>query len=160
MTTSALFTFGYEGQTIEGFIARLKDARINLIVDVRELPLSRKKGFSKTAFREHLATAGMRYEHWPALGCPKPIRDQYRKDGNWAIYVRRFLAHLGTVNIEVQKLVTTSRDHRICMVCFEEDFAFCHRTYVARAVRAAGGPTVHHLTAKTVFADSPASLVA
>lgn len=160
MTNPALFTFGYEGLTIDGFVARLKDARVNLIVDVRELPLSRKKGFSKTAFRAHLAAADIGYEHWPALGCPKPVRDQYRDDGDWAAYTRGFLAHLGAVKAEVRNLATTARNHRACLVCFEADFGFCHRTYVARAVRAAGGPAVHHLTARTVVADAPVSLAA
>ena len=89
MPFPALFTFGYEGLTIDDFIARLKDARVNLIVDVRELPLSRKKGFSKSAFREHLAAAGIGYEHRPALGCPKPVRDQYRADSDWTSCCRR-----------------------------------------------------------------------
>lgn len=160
VTTPALFTFGYEGLTIDGFITRLKDERVNLIVDVRELPLSRKKGFSKSAFREHLAAAGIGYTHQPALGCPKPVRDKYRQDGDWAEYTRGFLIHLDTVKAEVRKLVATARDSRTCLVCFEADFSACHRSYVARAVRAAGGPAVHHLTAKTVVADAPASQAA
>lgn len=160
MTTPALFTFGYEGLTIEGFIARLKDAQVDLIVDVRELPLSRKKGFSKSAFREHLAAAGIGYEHRPALGCPKPVRDQYRADGDWASYTRGFMAHLATVKTEVRHLAATALTKRACLVCFEANFSACHRTYVARAARAAGGPAVQHLTAKTVFADAPASLAA
>ena len=160
VTTPALFTFGYEGLTIDGFIARLKDARVNLIVDVRELPLSRKKGFSKSSFRENLAAEGIAYEHRPALGCPKPVRDQYREDRDWAVYTRDFLNHLGTVKAEVRSLAATARNHRACLVCFEADFTACHRTYVAKAARAAGGPAVHHLTAKTVFADAPASLAA
>lgn len=160
MPFPALFTFGYEGLTIDDFIARLKDARVNLIVDVRELPLSRKKGFSKNSFREHLAAAGIGYEHRPALGCPKPVRDQYRADGDWTAYTRRFMAHLGTVNAEVRSLAATARHHRASLVCFEADFETCHRTYVARAVRAAGGPTVQHLTARTVVSDQPAQLAA
>ncbi|MBK6650144.1 MAG: DUF488 domain-containing protein [Betaproteobacteria bacterium] len=43
-----LFTLGYEGLTIDAFIARLQAAQVKTVVDVRELPLSRKKGFSKT----------------------------------------------------------------------------------------------------------------
>ena len=160
MTIPALFTFGYEGLTIDGFISRLKDARVNLVVDVRELPLSRKKGFSKSAFSEHLDAAGIGYEHRPALGCPKPVRDKYREDGDWANYTRGFLGHLDTVKTEVRNLAATARDYRACLVCFEADCSACHRTYVARAVRASGGPAVHHLTAKTVFADAPVSLAA
>jgi len=158
--TPTLFTFGYEGLTIEGFISRLKHARVSLIVDVRELPLSRKKGFSKSAFREHLTEAGIGYEHWPALGCPKPVRDKYREDGDWENYTSRFLLHLDTVKVQVRDLSAIARNHRACLVCFEADFKYCHRTYVSRAVRAAGGPEVHHLTATTVVADAPVFLAA
>ena len=42
-----LYTAGYEGLTIDAFIARLKQAGIDRVLDVREYPLSRKKGFSK-----------------------------------------------------------------------------------------------------------------
>jgi uncharacterized protein (DUF488 family) len=160
MQTAALFTFGYEGLTIDAFIERLLEARVDLILDVRELPLSRKKGFSKTAFRERLAAAGIRYEHWPSLGCPKPIRDQYRADGDWAIYTRGFLAHLGSLIGEVRDLAAITRAKRACLVCYEADYETCHRVYVARAIWAAGGPAVHHLGARTVLADAPASLAA
>ena len=115
---------------------------------------------STTAFREHLAAAGIGYEHRPALGCPMPVRNQYRADGDWADYTRGFLAHLDTVKTEVRSLAAIVRDHRACLVCFEADFSACHRTYVARAVRRAGGPAVHHLSARTVVADAPASLAA
>lgn len=157
---AALFTFGYEGLTIGTFIERLKEARVQLIVDVRELPLSRKKGFSKTAFREALATAGIAYQHRPALGCPKLVRDRYRADGDWQIYTRDFLAHLATQKAELADLTKATQAQTACLVCFEADFASCHRTYVARAAHLAGAPAVHHLTARTVIADAPARLAA
>lgn len=160
MPASALYTFGYEGLTIEAFIERLKQARVQLIVDVRELPLSRKKGFSKRAFREALAAAGIAYEHRPALGCPKPVRDRYKADCDWQVYTTGFLAHLATQKAEVADLTTTTQALTACLVCFEADFGFCHRTYVARAAHQAGAPTVQHLTARTVIADAPARLAA
>ena len=160
MRPAALFTFGYEGLTIEAFIERLKQARVQLIVDVRELPLSRKKGFSKTAFREALATSGIAYEHRPVLGCPKPVRDRYKADGDWQVYTRAFLAHLATQKAEITDLTKAALAQTACLVCFEADFGFCHRTYVARAARQAGAPAVQHLTARTVVADAPARLAA
>lgn len=164
MTTSsrpaALFTFGYEGLTIEAFIGRLEQARVQLIVDVRELPLSRKKGFSKTAFREALAQAGIAYEHRPALGCPKPVRDRYKADGDWQAYTRGFLAHMRTQTDEIAGLARTALARTACLVCFEADFGFCHRTYVARAAHQAGAPAVQHLTARTVIADASSRLAA
>lgn len=160
MSLPALFTFGYEGLTIDAFIDRLRQQGVELIVDVRELPLSRKKGFSKSAFREHLAAAGIGYQHLPALGCPKAVRDRYKADGDWAVYTRGFMMHLSTVAAEVRDLAATSRNRQACLVCFEADHQACHRTFVARAVRQLGAPAVQHLTARTVVADEPRSLAA
>ena len=148
-----LFTLGYEGLTIEAFIARLQAAQVKTVMDVRELPLSRKKGFSKTAFCAALATHGIAYLHAPALGCPKPIRNQYKADGNWQTYTRDFLKYIQTQDASLRELVKIAQATPACLVCFEADFSACHRTYVARAARHFGGPTVTHLTAKTALPD-------
>lgn len=76
-----LFTLGYEGLTIEAFIARLQAAQVKTVVDVRELPMSRKKGFSKTAFCTALATHGIAYLHappWVAQADPQPIQGRWQ----------------------------------------------------------------------------------
>lgn len=151
--SSTLFTFGYEGLTIDEFIAQLIAAGVKTIVDVRELPLSRKKGFSKTSFSAALSEHGIAYLHAPALGCPKPIRNQYKADGNWQTYTRDFLAYVATQDAPIQELVKISRATTACLVCFEADFSMCHRTFVARAARQHGGPAVIHLTARTALPD-------
>ncbi|MPM13496.1 hypothetical protein SDC9_59853 [bioreactor metagenome] len=151
---------GYEGLNINAFINRLRDAGVQTIVDVRELPLSRKKGFSKTAFREALAQSGIAYFHVPALGCPKNVRAQYKTDNDWAIYTKSFLAYVETQEATVRELVKLSKMTKACLVCFEADFSMCHRTYVARAARKLGGPSVMHLSAKTLQADSGLRAVA
>ena len=43
-----IFTIGYEGTTVAEFIAALKQAGVERVIDVRALPLSRRPGFSKT----------------------------------------------------------------------------------------------------------------
>ncbi len=40
-----LFTIGYEGVQFADFLQRLKAAGVDIVVDVRELPLSRRRGF-------------------------------------------------------------------------------------------------------------------
>ena len=47
--TMEIFTIGYEGIDRHQFLAWLNNYNINVVADVRNLPLSRKKGFSKTA---------------------------------------------------------------------------------------------------------------
>ena len=151
----ALFTFGYEGLTIDSFVARLKEVEVGVVVDVRELPLSRKKGFSKTAFAEMLNRHGIEYLHVPALGCPRPVRNAYRSSQDWNAYTRGFLAHLHKQKDAIAEVTSVSRTRTACLVCFESDFNYCHRSMVAAAIRAAGGPRIVHLTANTEFAEVP-----
>ena len=155
MPVPALFTIGYEGLDITAFIVRLREARIHLVVDVRELPLSRKKGFSKNALREQLVAVGIEYSHLASLGCPAWIRNRYRADGDWTQYTRDFLTYLETQNAKVRELAQMSRATNACLMCFEADNSMCHRTYVARAAKRFGAPTIKHLTAKTELLDQP-----
>lgn len=128
-------------------------AGIRTVVDVRALPLSRKRGFSKTAFAAALARVGIAYSHMPALGCPKAVRDRYQADRDWATYTRAFLAYLDTQPAATLELVELSRTSTACLVCFEADSDRCHRTYVARDARRRGGLPILHLTATTVLPD-------
>jgi len=157
---TTLCTIGYEGLTIEAFMNRLKESGVRIVIDVRELPLSRKRGFSKKVLAESLHRSGIAYAHMPALGCPKPIRDAYRNDGNWLAYTRRFLAYLGAQDEAVAELAKIACSTSACLVCYEADFNFCHRSMVARAVSQAGGPSVVHLTAKTAIPELPAKAAA
>lgn len=41
------YTIGYEGSRVEDFLRVLKQAGIETLIDVRDLPLSRKRGFKE-----------------------------------------------------------------------------------------------------------------
>ncbi|HEX3753681.1 MAG TPA: DUF488 domain-containing protein [Rhizomicrobium sp.] len=153
----SLFTFGYEGLSIESFTVRLKEVGVKVVVDVRELPLSRKKGFSKTSFAAALESVGIAYKHLPVFGRPRPIRHRYKRDGDWNRYEKAFNAYLATLEAAVEELARFSNTTSACLVCFEIDFNFCHRSLVARAAANAGGAQVVHLTAKKA---DPLSLIA
>ena len=155
-----LFTYGYERHSIDGFIARLQDAGVTVVLDVRELPLSRKKGFSKTAFAAALKDAGIVYCHLSVFGCPKPVRNQYKADGNWRRYEKAFNAYLLTQIAGIAELAEFSKTTNACLVCFEADFNVCHRSLVARAAVAAGAAGVVHLTATAKIVDRSLSLAA
>ncbi|WP_369818600.1 DUF488 family protein [Phenylobacterium sp. Root700] len=72
MTTQPLATIGYERQTQDVVIARLKAAGVETLVDVRAVASSRLAGFSKTLLAASLAEAGIGYVHLRQLGTPKP----------------------------------------------------------------------------------------
>lgn len=148
-----LFTFGYEGLSLEIFLARLKGAGVKTVIDVRANPLSRKKGFSKSALACALDEAGIAYRHVVQMGCPKPVRDKYKKDENWSAYTRGFLAHLKKNNEALAEVVAIAKASPSCLICFEADFDRCHRTFVARGAASLGGFRVKHITAQKVISD-------
>ena len=73
---AAAFTVGYEGRTLDEFVQLLLAARVERVVDVRALPLSRRRGFSKTPLKCALAAQGIEYVHVRAAGNPyRNLRD-------------------------------------------------------------------------------------
>ena len=77
---SVVYTIGYEGTDIDRFVATLKAVGVRRLADVRALPLSRKKGFSKNKLAERLQTEGIDYLPFRQLGDPKPGRDAAGRD--------------------------------------------------------------------------------
>lgn len=145
-----IFTIGYEGLDIDDFLSLLAENDIETIVDVRELPLSRKPGFSKKSLEAALNLSGREYIHMVELGCPKVIRDQYRADGNWKRYTDGFLKYLATQDDAIAELASVAKTSTCALLCFEADFNFCHRSMVANAVKRFAGGRVQHLLASSL----------
>jgi uncharacterized protein (DUF488 family) len=130
-----ILTIGYEQHQAETLVRALVEARVERLLDVRELPMSRRQGFSKTALREHLARAGIVYEHDRRLGNPKPYRDLYRS-GRQVEGEAAYLAHLRNGSAEaVDQLSGDLAKVRTCLMCFEHDHQACHRNLVVEELR-------------------------
>jgi uncharacterized protein (DUF488 family) len=121
---------------------------VTLLVDIRELPISRKPGFNKAALETMAGKRGMKYVHVVELGCPRDIRHEYRADGDWARYTKRFKSHLDDQTEALDKLAAWMRDEHCCLLCYEEDFNFCHRSIVAAKVASLANHDlkINHLT--------------
>ena len=140
-----LYTIGYEGKALDDVLGRLKANRIELVVDVRALPLSRKRGFSKTALAAALEGVGIAYAHRVALGTPKPMRSRYKRDHDFAALSVEFKKYLTHQTHSLLELIELTRGKRACLLCFEADPALCHRSLVADAARRLGAPPAKHL---------------
>lgn len=139
-----LFTIGYESVTLEGFLATLVSAGVNLLLDVRELPISRRKGFSKTALRLALETAGIDYRHERDLGSPRVIRNKLREDGNFFSFETQFEAYLQTKTALLDS-ITAELEGAVALMCFERNWRECHRKIVASHLAKRTDTTVQHL---------------
>ncbi len=142
-----IFTIGYEGLTVGEFKSLLTTHGIGTVVDVRDLPVSRKPGFSKQVLRHELQLSGFGYVHIGSLGCPKPIREAYKRDHDWERYTEGFMRHLSGQKAAVGQLADQAKVTTCALLCFEADYNFCHRSMVAEAVHQQAGLEVEHITA-------------
>jgi uncharacterized protein (DUF488 family) len=142
-----LQTIGYEGASLEGFVATLRSAKVRLLLDVRAIPISRRRGFSKSALQTVLASQGIEYIHIAPLGDPKPGRDASRA-GRHAEFERIYRKHLSTapaihaLGIAAEHAQTSAA----CLMCYEQSADWCHRRLVADALARRFPFEIHHLS--------------
>ena len=138
-----VFTTGYEGKTIDTFLNRLKKHNIQRIVDVREIPLSRKKGFSKNSLREKLAKCNIDYVHFKSLGSPTHLRKKVYHDKDFVYFFNRYEKYLEKCQIELETLYQAINEKVSCLLCFENNPLNCHRSSVANRVSKLNGTSFH-----------------
>lgn len=131
---ASVSTIGYEQSTPAKFAARLAEAKIDMVIDVRAVPSSRKPGFSKNQLAAALAAIGVEYKHVVKLGAPREIRDALRDGGTWKSYESGYNAHLAHCEEEVQVLLDLAAERTICLLCFEREPEVCHRSLIARTM--------------------------
>src|SRR5262249_18065660 len=127
-----LYTTGYEQhETPDTLVVALQAAGVERVVDVRELPNSRRRGFSKHALAEALGEGGIVYEHERPLG--NPHRDLFRA-GQFAEGEAAYRTHVRTAGSEALDRVAGSLHVPTCLLCLEASPEHCHRTLVAEAL--------------------------
>jgi uncharacterized protein (DUF488 family) len=144
---ATLFTIGYEKRTHPNFLSLLEQVGVTIIVDVREYPHSRRRGFSKTALRNSLLNRGISYRHLPQLGSPSPLRIKLRQTGDYASFFSEFEAYMLTQDAALRELVHIVETETCCLLCYEKDPEHCHRKLVAARVQIldGNGLKVYHL---------------
>lgn len=137
MTESVwLGSVGYEKYKLNSDFSRmLSEGGVERLIDVRDLPISRRRGYAKTKLGEALAEEGIEYVHVKALGNPKPIRDMY-KAGNPIEGRRLYEALLLTERrTALDDLAVLLASKRTALMCVEHDADVCHRTVIVDALR-------------------------
>lgn len=141
-----LATIGYEGASIDDFIATLHAAGVRTLIDVRELPISRRRGFAKSALSTALNADGIEYVHIKELGDPKAGREAARA-GNFDRFLQIYSRHLKAAPAQ-QALKETAKlvaDGGACLMCYERDHHTCHRLLVANALNDIVALRINHL---------------
>lgn len=144
MTTVA--TIGYEGASISEFVAALKRDGVNVLVDVRDVPWSRKPDFCKFPLSVALDDAGIAYRHLQALGNPEEGRDA-AKSGDADLYRSIYAGQLasGPAEAALAEVAALAAEGLPCLMCLERDPKSCHRNMIAETL-ASRGLAIRHLS--------------
>ena len=134
--STRVFTIGYEGATVDEFLAALTRAGVEQVADIRAIAASRRPGFAKSSLAANLASVGIGYRHFRALGTPKEGRDAAKK-GDRATLERVYAdqIELPEAQAEAEMLKALAAEKRTALLCFERDPSMCHRSlFIAAAM--------------------------
>ncbi len=139
-----VFTIGYENATVYEVMAALTEAGVEVVADVRAVAASRRPGFAKSALAANLASAGIGYRHFRALGTPKEGREAAKK-GDMATLKAVYAGQLELPEAQaaVAALEGLATEQATALLCYERDPAMCHRSLLIEAEMP--GAEVHHL---------------
>lgn len=126
-----IWTVGHGNRTLDEFLALLKEAQIETLVDVRRWPTSRLEHFRRDALAAALGKEGITYRHLRALG-------GYRGDYVAYTATRAFAEGLKTLLAVAERAPTA-------VMCAETLFFRCHRRFVADVLVRRGVRVIHIL---------------
>ena len=130
--TTALFTIGYEGSSLEMYLNKLIQNNVNVLYDVRKNPFSRKFGFSKGILSQILPKFGIEYRHIPELGIVSQKRKNLQSEQDYQVLFDEYKTQLPEKTIYLQELIMTiNQGKSIALTCFEEKPKSCHRHCVS-----------------------------
>lgn len=134
-----LFTIGYEGREIGEFVSRLKSNKVTRLIDVRDIPLSRKRGFSKTALQQKLTSENIEYLHLKQLGSPTDLRNKLKNDHDYDYFFQAYSEHLSKNPVAISDAYRYITDGVNCVMCFERQPDKCHRSIVVEMLKKHNG---------------------
>ncbi len=125
-----LYTIGYENKTLDTFIELLVLYGIKTLVDVRELPFSHKRGFSKTPLRELVESNDIKYIHIKEVGTPKELRAELKRTSDYDTFFVKYDEYLATQGAAISEITKLAYSNHTCLMCVEANPDKCHRSRI------------------------------
>jgi uncharacterized protein (DUF488 family) len=122
---------GYQGRTIDELIERLRSASITVVVDVRELPWSRRAEFAQKRLAERLTQEGIRYVHLRSAGNP---RENRKSGASSEEILARYREHLARTPGVLDEILAEARGEPVALLCYEADVKECHRSVLLESL--------------------------
>jgi uncharacterized protein (DUF488 family) len=146
-----IWTVGHSTRSGEEFVEILKAHDIEVLVDVRTYPGSRRyPQFNKETLRESLGENGIDYRHEPRLGGRRSARPDSHNTAWRNAQFRGYADHMETEEFKsgVRELLELAAKKRVAVMCAEAVWWRCHRSLISDYLKAEGHEVIHILDAK------------
>jgi len=135
---TGITTIGYEGLSIDEFMRKLIDDKIQVLVDVRNNPWSMKYGFTGKFLNILCGKIGIEYLGLPDVGIPSEFRKKLETREDYDALFKRYRGFISKKENEMDMLLGLGKEKKIALMCFEKDPGMCHRTVLAEELRGRG----------------------
>lgn len=143
----AVYTAGYEGESVDAFLHKLVSAGIERILDVRNNPIARRYGFHKSTLSRLSQKVDIEYIHLPQLGITSELRHGLHENENYAELFSLYRSTtLRSETAAIEHVADYVKEKPSVLVCMEANPICCHRSHLAQRVAALCKLPVVHLT--------------
>jgi uncharacterized protein (DUF488 family) len=150
-----ILTIGHSTRTIEKLIEMLRGHRIEILIDIRTIPKSRRyPHFNQDSLCNSLPEAGIEYRHLKSLGGLRHADRDSCNTGWKNPSFRGFADYMQTDEFAtaLDELIELAHQKRIAIMCAEGNPYRCHRSLVADALTVRGVEVRHISSAQAAGA--------
>lgn len=147
-----IWTIGHSTRTLEEFLHLLKTFKIELLVDVRHYPGSRKfPQYNKESMSVSLPENGFEYKHIVELGGRRKVDPDSKNDGWRLASFRGYADYMETQEFKsaLNDLQNLASEKRTAIMCAEAVWWSCHRSMISDALKVKGWNVLHIMSEKT-----------
>jgi uncharacterized protein (DUF488 family) len=133
-----IFTVGHSTRRLDAFIKLLQAHAVDLILDVRKMPGSRRNPqFNIDTLPAALDQAGIGYQHLPALGGLRRANADNPTNAGWRnLSFRAYADYMQTDAFKagLEECIGLATNRRAALMCAEAVPWRCHRSLIADAL--------------------------
>ena len=126
---SIVLSIGYERRSVAEFVEIMQEYKVIEVIDVRQIPNSRKPGFSKIRLKDFLNQVGIEYVHVPLAG--NPYHKEKKELSRCLELYREYLESNPNVITLIERY---SLGKTVAILCFERYHEKCHRSILLEHV--------------------------
>ena len=141
-----IWTIGHSNKSFQDFLGLLKEFEIEILVDVRSFPGSRKfPWFNKEYFEKNLPSEGIEYHLIKNLGGRRKVKPDSINTAWENLQFRAYADYMeGPQFLEgINELINYASQKRTAYMCSEVLWWRCHRSMISDYLKLKGWDVIH-----------------